>query len=328
MELKGQVLETLEKNKGQYISGNDLAEKLYVSRNAVWKAVKALKEDGHDIQAVTHKGYCLTRDSDILSKASVDKHLGAFSGMFGTEVFKSLASTNTTLKELASKGAREGTVVIADEQSGGRGRLGRGFYSPAGTGIYFSLLLRPNVNAADATLITTAAAVAVAESIEAITGVSAKIKWVNDVFCHGRKVSGILTEGAFDMESGRMEFVVLGIGVNVTIPESGYPDAIADIVTAVCKELPSGTEARSRLIAEILKRFWSYYQRLGDKAYLKDYKARAFIIGQDIDVIAGNASKKARALDIDDDCRLIVRYEDGTQQALSSGEVSIRPRSL
>ncbi len=325
MDLKAQVLVTLERNKGGYVSGGELAETLYVSRNAVWKAVNALKLEGHNITAVTNKGYCLTPESDVLSAASIGKHLGALEKTFDIAVFKTLTSTNTALKEHAAKGAREGTVIVAEEQSGGRGRQGRDFYSPAGTGIYFSLLLRPSVKASDATLITTAAAVSVAASIEAVTGVEAKIKWVNDVFCHGKKVCGILTEGAFDMESGGMEYVVLGIGINVVQPATGYPGDISNVASAIYEDQIPEAEVRSRLIAEILNRFLGFYNQLAEKIFLKEYKARSFIVGNDVNVIAGDTSKKAKVLDIDDDCRLVVQFDNGLVEALSTGEVSIRP---
>lgn len=326
MELKEQVLDALERNKGHHVSGGALAETLYVSRNAVWKAVKSLQDDGHHISAVTKKGYCLAPDSSILSAASIGKHLVDYADIFDIEVYKSLPSTNTALKEKAAQGAREGTVIAAEEQSAGRGRLGRSFYSPSGSGIYFSILLRPPVKATDATLITTAAAAAVALSIEAITGAQAKIKWVNDVFVDGKKVCGILTEGAFDMESGGVEYVVLGIGINITTPEGGFPPEISGLATSVC-----GDEAvlgiRGLLIAEILNRFWPYYQNLSRKTYLTVYKEKSLIIGGDIDVIGGDQTRKARALDIDDDCRLVVLFEDGKVESLSTGEVSIRPRT-
>lgn len=327
MDLKGQVLATLENNKGQYISGSALATEHYVSRNAVWKAVKALKEEGHEIEAVTNKGYCLKPGSDILSEASIGKFLGDMAGTFSIQVFKTLASTNISLKEQAAQGAPEGTVFVSEEQTGGRGRLGRNFYSPAGIGVYFSLLLRPSVKASDATLITTAAAAAVASSIEAVTGAKVKIKWVNDVFVSGKKVCGILTEGAFDMESGGMEYAVLGIGVNVTKPEEGFPADLTETAGAICVGGEAAHGLRSRLIAEILKRFWEYYVNLTDRPFLNEYKRRSFIVGYDVEVIKGDTSRTARALEIDDDCRLVVRFDDGAIEALSSGEVSIRPKS-
>lgn len=326
MDLKDQVLETLERNKGRFVSGNELAGALYVSRNAVWKTVNALKAEGHNIQAVTNKGYRLAPESDVLSRAGIDKHLGSLADVFSIEVLKSVNSTNTAVKTRAAQGAPEGTVIAAEEQTGGKGRRGRSFYSPAGTGIYFSILLRPTVKAFDATLITTAAAVAVAVSIEAVTGVNARIKWVNDVFCHGKKVCGILTEGTFDMESGGLEYAVLGIGVNIVRPEAGYPAELKKVAGAVYENGEPEPETRGRLIAEILKRFWAYYRNLAGKTFLPEYKARSFVIGRDVDVISGDTPRRAQALDIDDDCRLVVQYEDGSTEALSSGEVSIRPR--
>ncbi len=323
MELKDQVLDALEKNKGAYLSGAALASQLHVSRNAVWKAVKALEADGHTIHAVTNKGYCLAEEDDILSPAAIKKHLSELAGVFDIDVYKSLDSTNTLLKKLAGQGAPEGKVIAAEEQTAGRGRFGRTFYSPAGTGVYFSLLLRPDTTAADATRITTAAAVAVARALEAVAGAAAGIKWVNDVYINGKKVCGILTEGAFDMESGGMEYAVLGIGINVAPPEAGFPGELQDIAAAVASTAAPGL--KSRLIADILKRFWHYYKNLSDKSYLADYKSMSIILGREIDVLTVDGTRRALALDIDDDCRLIVRYEDGATGALSSGEVRIRP---
>jgi BirA family biotin operon repressor/biotin-[acetyl-CoA-carboxylase] ligase len=194
MDLKEQVLKELENHKGEYVSGGKLAETLHFSRNAVWKAVKSLVADGHDIQAVTNKGYRLSPDSDVLTAAAVEKHLGALAGVFDIDYRATVTSTNSVLKDLAAGGAREGTVVAAITQTAGRGRFGRSFYSPADSGVYFSVLLRPGVGAPDATLLTTAAAVAVARAVEDVTGAPARIKWVNDVYCGGKKVCGILTE--------------------------------------------------------------------------------------------------------------------------------------
>ncbi|UOO38637.1 biotin--[acetyl-CoA-carboxylase] ligase [Oscillospiraceae bacterium CM] len=325
MELKSAVLKALEDNRGQYISGSALAARLFVSRNAVWKAVKALEEEGHQIQAVTNKGYCLLPESDILSAAAIEKHLGDRAGTFKIEVVKQTTSTNASLKEKASDGAPEGAVLASCEQTSGRGRQGRSFYSPGDTGVYFSLLLRPRLSAMDAALITAAAAVAACEAIEAVAGKQASIKWVNDLFVGGKKVCGILTEGAFDMESGGLDYVVVGIGINVALPSGGFPEDLRDVAGALYEgAAPSGVKAR--LIAEVLKRLWQYYEKLGDKPFLTPYKKRSFLIGQDVDVLAGDKTRKACAIDIDDDCRLIVRYDDGSIEALSSGEVRVRPR--
>jgi BirA family biotin operon repressor/biotin-[acetyl-CoA-carboxylase] ligase len=327
MDLKEQVLKELENHKGEYVSGGKLAETLHFSRNAVWKAVKSLVADGHDIQAVTNKGYRLSPDSDVLTAAAVEKHLGALAGVFDIDYRATVTSTNSVLKDLAAGGAREGTVVAAITQTAGRGRFGRSFYSPADSGVYFSVLLRPGVGAPDATLLTTAAAVAVARAVEDVTGAPARIKWVNDVYCGGKKVCGILTEGAFNMESGAMDYAVVGIGVNVAPPPGGFPADLSAVATSVCGQDNAAAGVRARLIAGILIRFWDYYQNLSGKAFLAEYKARSLVVGHDVDVVAAGATRPARALEIDDGCRLVVRFEDGEVRALSSGEVSIRPRS-
>lgn len=325
MLLKDQVLEALENAKGDFVSGGQLAERFFVSRNAIWKAVNALRDAGHKVLSVTNKGYCLETGSDVLSTQGIGKYLGEYASKVTIEVYNKLPSTNTLSKEKAIQGGNEGLVIIADHQTGGRGRLGRTFLSPAGTGIYFSVLLRPKFKAEVATMITAAAAVAVAEAIECLVGVEAKIKWVNDVFCLEKKVAGILTEGAFDFESGGMEYVILGIGVNVIKPQEGFPDQLSEIAGAVVDGTELPPDLRSRLIAEIIKKFWKYYSALSDKSFLADYKARSFVVGMPVDVVSGESVRAALALDIDDTCKLIVRYEDGTIDALSSGEVSIRP---
>ncbi len=326
MNLKDQVLKELENRKGGFVSGNELAEKFHVSRNAVWKAVRSLLSEGHEIKAVTKKGYCLSQESNVLTSAAIEKQLGTLSDTFDVEVHKTLTSTNTVLKERAAQGAYEGSVIIAEEQTAGRGRLGRSFYSPSETGVYFSILLRPDVRTADATLLTTAAAVAVAQAVETVTGTTAQIKWVNDIFCNGKKVCGILTEGSFSMENGAMDYAVVGIGLNVTPPIGGFPENINSIAAAVCKTDQSAPDVRARIVAEILKRFWHYYKKLSAKEYLADYKERSMIIGKDIDVISGDKIRIAHAIEIDDDCRLVVQFEDGSVEILSSGEISIRPR--
>lgn len=187
MTVKEHILALLDSNKGEYFSGEDIAGRLSVTRSAVWKAIKALQSDGYSIQAVTNKGYSLSPQTDILSAAAVAKYLDARGQTLRLEVFKSVASTNELVKALASGGEAEGKVILSEEQTAGRGRKGRPFFSPAGTGIYMSILLRPRLSAADATLLTTSAAVAVALAIESVSGLSTQIKWVNDVFMNGKR---------------------------------------------------------------------------------------------------------------------------------------------
>ena len=201
--LKEQVLGFLWKAQDDYISGAELARRLGVSRTAVWKAMGQLRAQGYLIESVTNKGYRLSPCSDVLSAAGVEKYLKTQS--LSIRVVDEVDSTNSVLKRMAAEGAPQGSVLIAERQSAGRGRMGRSFYSPPGTGLYMSLLLRPCMEAQRATLVTTSAAVAVAEAIERLAGEAAQIKWVNDVLFHGRKVCGILTEAGMDFESGMID---------------------------------------------------------------------------------------------------------------------------
>lgn len=325
MSVKDKTLSVLENNKGDYISGAELAKKLSVSRNAIWKAIKSLQNEGYNIYAVTNKGYCLSTDTDILSSQSISKYLNKYNNNFNINVYKTINSTNSAVKELAINSAKEGTVIISEEQTEGRGRFGRKFHSPKGTGIYMSILLRPQMHASKAFLITAATAVAVAEAIETVSDKKAKIKWVNDIYCDNKKVCGILTEASFDFESGITDYAVLGIGINVKTPKEGFSEEIKDIATAIFEyEDSPSTDIRSKLIAEILERFWDYYKHIEDKSFLKAYKTRSLLINNEVNIISNKSSEKASVLEIDDECRLKVKMEDGSIRFLSSGEVSIR----
>ena len=322
MGVREKVLEFLEVNKGRYVSGAEIAGKLSVSRNSVWKAVKNLEKEGYDIHSVTGSGYMLSKETDILSVQSIKKYLGEDGNVFDLDVKKTVTSTNDALKGLAVSGAREGKVIISEMQTKGKGRLGRSFFSPEKTGIYMSLLLRPKIPASQSLLITAAAAVAVAEALEEVSGRKTGIKWVNDVYSDGKKVCGILAEASFGMESGGLEFAVLGIGINVESPVAGFPEEIKDKAAAVFED--GGADVRSRLISEVLKRFWDYYIRLPEKGFLEAYKKRSILTGKKVEVITGGMAENAVALDIDDECRLIVKMQDGRICPLNSGEVSIR----
>lgn len=325
MSVKDKTLTVLENNKGNYISGAKLAEQLSVSRNAVWKAIKALQDEGYNICAVTNKGYCLSSHTDILSSQSITKYLSKYNNAFNINILKTTSSTNSAIKELGINGAEEGNVIISEEQTSGRGRLGRKFYSPRETGIYMSILLRPHMPASESLFITTAAAVAVSEAIEAVSGRETKIKWVNDIYCDDRKVCGILTEAAFGLESGDIEYAVLGIGINVKAPDNGFPAEIKDIATGVFNsDAPPSADVRSKLIAEVLERFWDYYEHIEEKSFLTAYKTRSLLIGKEILITSNSSSEKALALEIDDNFRLKVKMEDGSTRLLSSGEVSIK----
>jgi len=239
-------------------------------------------------------------------------------------VEEEVSSTNTLLRQMAEAGAAERTVLIAKRQTAGRGRRDHTFFSPGETGLYLSLLLRPKLPARDALLLTTCAAASVAEAIEEVAGAETKIKWVNDVFCRGRKVCGILTEGAVDAETGGLRYAVLGIGVNLYPPKGGFPPEIQNLAGWVFPERDG--DARSRLAGAILHRFHSYYPRLEEKPFFPAYEARSLVLGQDIDILENGGRRPAKALALNPDFSLLVRERDGKERVLDSGEVSIRTK--
>lgn len=322
MSLKEKIKALFEAEKGRYISGEDIASRLNVSRNSVFKAVSSLRDEGYEIYAVTGKGYVMAENTDILSESSVRRHLGELSDRFDIEVMTSVDSTNNYLKKKAAAGAKSGTVVICEHQSAGRGRMNRVFFSPQSTGVYLSILLRPDLDAEDAMLITPMSAVAASMAIDAVSGIKSSIKWVNDVYIDGKKVCGILTEAGFDMENGKMDYVIIGTGVNVFEPEGGFPDEIKDRAASVFKQ--QKFDIRNRLAAEIIKNTAYFMDNFREKLFVEQYKSRSFIIGKTVTVIDKGENYEAEITGIDDFCRLIVKDENGNEIKLSTGEISIK----
>lgn len=318
--VKESLLSFFDRNRGEFLSGQDLAARFSVSRNAVWKAVMAMKEEGVPLQSDA-RGYLLPEGADLLSAPLL---AAACPDFYRFEYLPSADSTNRLLKARAA-GEKEGFVLVAGTQTAGHGRFARAFASPPGCGLYMSLLLRPSLPAAQAVFLTTAAAVAVAEAAEALTGEAFGIKWVNDVYRGEKKVCGILTEGALSFETGTLEHAVLGIGVNVTPPAGGFPPDLAGTAgTVFSSPVPN---ARLRMAGEILSRFLPFYEELSAAPFRAGYRARSFLIGRRVLVSFPAWDRPARSaavLGIDDDFRLLVRYDDGTEEALGSGEVSVK----
>ncbi len=323
MTTKDRLLRLLEENRGEFFSGEAIAEKLAVSRAAVWKTVKSLQTDGYDIDGVRNKGYRLSESSDVISAQGVSRYLDEGCRSFDVTVIAETPSTNTLLREKAEGGAKDGTVVIANSQTGGRGRLGRSFYSPSDTGIYLSVLLRPaDKTPEDAVKLTTLAAVAACEAIESVSSKTASVKWVNDVFVNGKKVSGILTEASFGLETGLLDYAVLGIGFNAYAPSGGFPEEIEAVAGAVYDSRQN--DGKNRLAAAFLNRFSHYYNSDNFGNYAEEYRKRSLVIGKKICVISPSGRRNAEAVSVDDGCRLLVRYGDGSSELLSSGEISVR----
>lgn len=238
-------------------------------------------------------------------------------------VLEKATSTNTLVKELASEND-EGFVVVAGEQTAGRGRMGRSFFSPGDSGVYMSLLLKPEIKPEDAVQITTAAAVSVCKALESLEVYDSKIKWVNDIYICNRKVCGILTESSFNSQSGMLDFAVLGIGINIYESQEGFPDEIKDIAGAVFSERKENM--RNRFIAGFLNEFFNIYKKLYSKNHLKEYKEKNFVLGREINIIQGDNVRVGKAIDIDDNCNLVVELPDGTTDKLYYGEISVRIR--
>lgn len=255
---------------------------------------------------------------------SVNDLLKSSKDFFDIEFYDVLESTNTTLKNMAKNGAEEGKVIIAKEQTSGRGKMNRAFFSPKGSGIYMSILLKPDMLAEQAVFLTAMTAVAVAETIEDVSGVEAKIKWVNDIYCKGKKVCGILTESGLDLYSGKTSFAVVGAGINLRIAEEGFPSEISHIAGAVFEKGKYSEEKREEIIAGVLERMYKYYLEFSQGTYKDKYKSRSNLLGKEIYVSNGSTERKATAINIDSDCRLVVKYDDGAEEALISGDVSIK----
>jgi len=309
----------LAREKGMPISGEHIAGALNVSRNSVWKAINALKEAGYPICSA-NKGYSLATDTDVLTPSLISDLLPeALRTRLLIDFEECVSSTNDMLKLAARKGAAEGSILIARRQTAGKGRLGRTFESPESTGLYMSILLRPTIPLNESLLITTAAAAAAAETAEALTGEAAQIKWVNDVFVGGKKVCGILTEGAADIESGGLEYAVLGIGMNISAPKGGFD---AEIAGALFSSPLAGRTAKAA--AEIITRFFAYYDDISKKPFLEAYRSRSMVTGKDVNVITPRGSYPARVLAVEEDFSLRIRTENGNEELLRSGEVSVR----
>lgn len=320
MSMKEKILEILEENKGKSISGSFIAQKLGITRSAVWKTVKTLKEEGYIISAVTNKGYCLAPGSDILSEQSIKPLLKTHAFGKKMDVFKSIDSTNNFAKSLAQIGGEHGTVIIAESQTKGRGRLNRNFYSPGG-GVYMSIILRPELSMEDAQLITSCAAAAVARAIQNITGLDAKIKWVNDIFIGGKKVCGILTEAGMNFETGKLDYAVVGIGINVNTKH--FSGELEKIATSLFAETGK-TVLRCNLIAEILNVFEQYFEKMHTREFMSEYISRSNVIGREVTVTAPGVSYSAVVVGIDQNARLLVKTQDGEEHILNSGEISVR----
>ena len=319
MSTKNDVLRTLM-GEDAPMSGERLARRLGVSRNSVWKAIEQLRQEGYTVEAATNRGYRLVGLPNRISQPEIERWLKTDTFARRMEVNERLDSTNTRAKALAATGAPHGYLVVAESQSGGKGRMGRSFFSPEHSGVYITYVLRPKLLADKAVMITSMAAVAVARAIEALCDVDVKIKWVNDPYIGGMKACGILCEASMDFETGGLEYAVLGIGINVT--QMTFPPELQSIATSIENECGHAV-SRSRLIAEISNQLEALYGQIETGEFMAESRARSNVIGRDVLVIRGDERFEARALDIDDAGRLVIRTESGVSR-VGSGEISLK----
>ena len=332
MAVKDSVLEALQKNKDNYLSGEELSGKLGVSRAAVCKAVKVLRSEGYEIDAVTNRGYMMPSDDTAISEAAVRNALPA--NLRGMDLFVCdvLDSTNLEARRLVlgegDASVRTPAVVICRQQTAGRGRLGRSFFSPRDDGLYLSVVIQPDFDISRSSMVTVAAAAATSEAIDEICRCKSQIKWVNDIYLEGKKVCGILTEATTDFETGQIDSLIIGIGINTS--ERSFPPELKDIAGSVSEEGLNGHE-KALLTAAVIEKVVRYTKNLS--GFMDSYRSRSLVLGKKITVYTGTYRKDptlelggrpAFAAEIDDRGGLVVEYEDGSRETLTSGEVSIR----
>lgn len=322
--MKDKILRVLRDNKGEFVSGQQISDVLNVSRTAVWKYINVLKEDGYDIESISRKGHRLVASPDTLTYIEVSEYLAT--KYIGREIihFDSIDSTNIKAKELASKGCDDGTVVISEQQTSGRGRLGRSWVSPKGKGIWMSVVLRPEINPTDATKITQIGAAAVWEAMNSL-GIIAYIKWPNDIVINGKKVCGILTE--MSGELNRLNYLVIGIGINVNIDGDSFSEEVNKVATSIKQEI--GREVpRRELVAMILNKFEELYEELVNhgtiKKSIKICRENSILIGKKIKIISKEQELERKAIGINDEGQLLIEDDMGNVSPLISGEVSVR----
>ncbi len=319
--MKTEILRLLKEGNG-YLSGQQLCDYFQVSRTAVWKVIEQLKKEGYQIEAVRHKGYRLVGSPDVLSKAEIESVVQTKWAGRQVIYYEETDSTNIRAKDAGERDGEHGALFVAERQVAGKGRRGRGWESPAGASIYMTLLLRPEFLPGKAPQLTLLTAVAVAEAIRQVTGLTSKIKWPNDVVSRGKKLCGILTE--MSTEIGCINYVVIGVGINVN--QETFPEEIKDKATSLKLET-GGSIRRAELIAAVMERFEACYEtflKTEDLSGLRERYNRLLVNrNQEVKVLEPGNEYKAHAMGINDTGELLVRTRDG-EKAVYAGEVSVR----
>lgn len=320
--MREKILEFL-REKADYVSGQDICNQLGVSRTAIWKNIKALKDAGYQIDSVNNRGYKLLAEPDLIHEAGI-RHFKN-TRWLGENIFyrDTMDSTNTQAKRMGENDAPDGTLVITECQTAGKGRRGRSWVSPTGVNCYFTILLRPEVPANRASMITLIAAMALARAVKEVTGLDTMIKWPNDVIANGRKLCGILTESSTDLEY--INYLVVGIGVNCNQAE--FPEEIKDVASSICLETGKKVN-RCQLLGSFLNHFEVYYEtflQTEDLSQLEvEYNHLLVNRNREVKIIEKDRERVLTAIGIDKNGALLVKDAQGNQEAIISGEVSVR----
>ncbi len=323
--MRQRILQLLRQHRGEPLSGEEISRQLNISRTAVWKHVQILKTEGYAIRSLPKKGYLLLDVPDKLYPQEIAAHLKT--KWLGRKIYyeEKVDSSNNVAKRLANEGCPDGLVVVAEEQGAGKGRLRRGWLSPYGKGIWFSVVLKPPFLPQEAAKCTLLAAVAVAKAVNSVKGVDAKIKWPNDILLKGRKLVGILTE--MNAEFGHINYVVIGIGINTTVQPEDYPEELRPLAVSL-HEAAQEPFTRAELLAKILGNMEELYETAtweGFAPILDEWRKYSCTLGQQVKVIAPDSTYFGTALDIDAEGLLLVRKADGQVEKVVAGDVSIRP---
>jgi len=320
--MKTKILKVL-RNSDKYISGQSICDELGISRTAVWKYMNQLKEDGYGIEATQNKGYNITKYPDVLTEVE----LGSLfeTEFFGNKIYfyDEIDSTNNEAKKKAEDGAKQGTLVIAECQNGGRGRRGKKWISPSGSGIWMSFVLKPTIHPYGASMITLVAALSVVSALKNIKGFECNIKWPNDIVANGKKICGILTEMSSELDA--VNYVIIGIGININSTE--FDEEISDIASSVFLETGL-TIKRSQVVADFAKYFEKYYsifmQTQDMRGLIDEYNGLLVNVGREVKINNINSQFIGNAIGINDKGELLVKKQDGSVEKVIAGEVSVR----
>jgi BirA family transcriptional regulator, biotin operon repressor / biotin---[acetyl-CoA-carboxylase] ligase len=322
--MKNRIISLLKENNKDYVSGELISKQLGISRAAIWKYINLLKEEGYKIESSSRKGYKISSCPDILSSPEIIPLLNTKSIGLNIIHFDTINSTNIKAKELASSDEFDGTIVVSEEQTSGKGRLGRTWISPKSKGIWMSIILKPPIDPINASRVTLVAAAAVFNAMQDLQ-IPALIKWPNDIVLNNKKVCGILTE--MSAELNRIHYLVIGIGINVNTYADEFPEEIKDIATSIKAETNNHID-RKTLLAGIINHFEPLYNELINFNNISESidicRKNSIFLGKKVKIIKSGKEYTVKALDINHEGQLIVEHEDGTEETIFSGEVSMR----